>query len=693
MMALAAGHAGDSRDKASVTAETTVTAQPHSGLDRWWLWGALLLLVLSLLAVLVFLAGEYEEGRDQAGLDQRVRTVAADIRSGLLRNVQTLQALQAAGENQPSLWQAAAPALLAEHRELVRIEWRDPALNIVAAQNSLYQSSLFASRRRQQARPDVLQACNQAERLSGPAFSPSYFWPTAGGQGLELMEMCMPVSHAGKPEGFLVASYSLPGVLEELAPKEWVRGQGVAFTEADGTRLAVSSTVTARRSQVASSLLDLPGNAIMLRLESPRTISGLFPNVLSAVVSVVSLALLVVLFLLARDMRLRQRAEREVAEALAFRKAMENSLITGLRARDMQSRITYVNPGFCQMVGRSADELLGTGLPSPWWPPERVEEYLRRQDVRISGTPLPRVGYESEFMHSDGHRFPVLIFEAPLINAEGNQTGWMSAVVDISEQRRIEAINRATQERMQSTARLANMGEMASLLSHELNQPLAAIASYVTGSANLLAKEGDEAPPVDDIRLAMQRIGEQAERAGRVIRSVADFVRRRESRREPVAPKALFDSVEPLLALQARQQSIKLDILVAAECPSVVCDHTMIEQVLFNLARNGMQAMPEGDPAAASGLRVLRLEARPVHPIGAAPAKSWVEFSITDHGQGLSPEVRDKIFTPFFTTKSDGMGLGLSLCRTVVEQHGGVLIDEPAQPRGTVFRFTLPAAH
>ncbi|GAA6142185.1 ATP-binding protein [Hydrogenophaga sp. 5NK40-0174] len=653
----------------------------------------MLLLVLSLLAVLVFLAGEYEEGRDQAELEQQSRTVVSDIRGALLRNVQTLQALQSQADNQTVRWEAAAPDVMAEHRELVRLEWRDPALNVVAAQNSAYQANLFASRRRQQARPDVLQACNQAERLSGPAFSPSYFWPTSGGQGLELMEMCIPVSHAGEPVGFLVASYSLPGMLAELAPREWVRGQGLAFTEADGTRLAVASTVSARRSQVASSLLDLPGNALMLRLESPRTISGLFPNVLTAVVSVVSLALLLVVFLLARDMRLRQRAEREVAEALAFRKAMENSLITGLRARDMESRITYVNPGFCQMVGFSADELLGSGLPSPWWPPDRVNEYQRRQEVRISGTPLPRVGYESEFMHRDGRRFPVLIFEAPLINALGEQTGWMSAVVDISEQRRIEEINRATQERMQNTARLANMGEMASLLSHELNQPLAAIASYVTGTANLLSQPAqDTAPPMDDIRLAMQRIGEQAERAGRVIRSVADFVRRRESRREPVSPQALFDSVEPLLALQARQQAIQLDMHVSPDCPEVLCDHTMIEQVLFNLARNGMQAMPEGDPASSSGLRALKMQARLAHPSTHATAKSWVEFCITDHGQGLSPEMRDKIFTPFFTTKSDGMGLGLSLCRTVVEQHGGVLIDEPAQPRGTVFRFTLPAA-
>lgn len=687
---------GSAANSSATSASTVTTAA--SIWRRWGLWALLLALVVALLGVLVFLAAEYEEGRDQSALEEDARTLVSDIRGELLRNVQTLQSLYA-GDTTPGSWYQEAGPVLEAHREIVRLEWRDADLKTLVSAETPFMANLFSTLARDQARADVRQACNNAERLSGPAFSPSYFWPTSGGQGLELIEMCMPVSSAGQPLGLLVATYSLHGVLGELTNKDTVRGRGLAFTEADGTRLAVASSINARRSLVASSLLDLPGQALILRLESPRTVSGLFPNVLTAVASLLSLALFAVLFLLARDMRLRQRAEREAGEALAFRKAMEDSLITGLRARDMQSRITYVNPAFCQMVGYSADELMGTGLPSPWWPPDRVTEYQKRQDVRISGTPLPREGYESVFQHRDGHRFPVLIFEAPLIDAQGQQTGWMSAVVDISELRRIEALNRDTQERMQAAARLANMGEMASLLSHELNQPLAAIASYATGSLNLLAHENTDpargAPPVlGDMQLAIQRIREQAERAGRVIRSVADFMRRRERTRAAVAPKALFDAIEPLLSLQARQQGIVLDISIAPDCPPVLCDHTMVEQVLFNLARNGMQAMPAGDPPAHSGLRVLRLSARSSVGLGGAESvlrgKRWVEFAVEDHGQGMPPEVRDKIFTPFFTTKADGMGLGLSLCRTVVEQHGGALDYEAATPRGTIFRFTLP---
>jgi two-component system sensor histidine kinase DctS len=149
-------------------------------------------------------------------------------------------------------------------------------------------------------------------------------------------------------------------------------------------------------------------------------------------------------------------------------------------------------------------------------------------------------------MRKDGTRFPVLIIEAPLINAQGLHTGWMSALLDISEQRRVEELRAPAQERLQATARLATVGEMASLLSHELNQPLAAIASYATGSLNLLEDTAPGLEPVArtcDVRMAMRRIAEQAERAGRVIKSVHDFVRRRDQAREAVPPQQLLDAI------------------------------------------------------------------------------------------------------------------------------------------------------
>jgi two-component system, LuxR family, sensor histidine kinase DctS len=421
--------------------------------------------------------------------------------------------------------------------------------------------------------------------------------------------------------------------------------------------------------------------------------------VLTALVTAMSIALVIVLILLGKDMRRRLRAEQDLADALAFRKAMEDSLVTGLRARDLKGRITYVNPAFCQMVGFSPEELLGNVSPAPYWPPELAGEYKKRQEIRLSGQHAPpREGYESVFMRKDGSRFPVLIIEAPLINHEGVQTGWMSAFLDISEQRRVEELSRASQERLQATARLATVGEMASLLSHELNQPLAAISSYATGSINLLQSQfaapsahGDGGEGADnalpDIEIAMRRIAEQAERAGKVIKSVHDFVRRRDKDREPVTPQALIDAVLPLVGLQARKLGVQVQTHLKANLPAVLCDRTMVEQVLLNLARNAMQAMDQAHVAQPS----LVIEARLVGGADrAAGSMSWVEFSVADLGPGIPDEVKEQLFTPFFTTKAEGMGLGLSMCRTVVEQHGGFLGFEPNHPRGTIFRFTLP---
>jgi two-component system sensor histidine kinase DctS len=337
-------------------------------------------------------------------------------------------------------------------------------------------------------------------------------------------------------------------------------------------------------------------------------------------------------------------------------------------------------------VGFGSEELLGHGSPAPYWPPEFVGEYQQRQAIRLAGGLPPREGYESVFMRKDGTRFPVLIIEAPLINAQGRQTGWMSAFLDISEQRRIEELSRTSQDRLQATARLATVGEMASLLSHELNQPLAAISSYATGSLNLLEQAEAAAPTLrSDLVLAMQRIAQQAERAGKVIKSVYDFVRRRDQARAPIAAQALLDDIRPLINLQARKLGVRVQIELEPALPPVLCDGTMIEQVLLNLARNAMQAMDD----VSLTERMLSIQVGRVRGAGAA---RWVEFSVADLGLGIAPAVQQQLFTPFFTTKNEGMGLGLSLCRTVVEQHGGALVFEPNQPRGMVFRFTLPIA-
>jgi len=660
----------------------------RSAVVRWTLWALLVMLVTALLATLVWLAGRYETTQVQRQLERDSADALTDIRSAMLRNVQTLQALQSSFQ-EPDLWTAEAQRLLRQQREWLRLEWRDAQLATVAAADTPYRGPPFARFGRANAQSDVALACAGARRLSGPSYTPSYFLPQPDGLGMEVMELCLPQVTNGELTGYVVATYSMSEILGSMIGPQLARGQEISFTEADGTRLALHGNGRGgNRLFSAQQLLDLPGNTVVLRMDSWRGAPELFPNVLTALVTGMSIALLTVLFLLGKDTRRRLQVEQDLAEALAFRKAMEDSLVTGLRARDLQGRITYVNPAFCAMVGFSPDELLGHSTPAPYWPPELAGEYQKRQEVRLAGRHVPpREGFESVFMRKDGSRFPVLIIEAPLINAMGVHTGWMSAFLDISEQRRVEELSRASQERLQATARLATVGEMASLLSHELNQPLAAISSYATGSLNLLEDSRAQQFDAADLQVAMRRIAEQAERAGKVIKSVHDFVRRRDKAREPVTPQALIDAIMPLVHLQARKLDVQVETRLAADLPRVQCDRTMVEQVLLNLARNAMQAMDQGGATQRS----LLLQVRRASAGESGAGKSWLEFSVTDQGPGIPDDVREQLFTPFFTTKAEGMGLGLSLCRTVVEQHGGFLGFEPNRPRGTIFRFTLPA--
>jgi two-component system sensor histidine kinase DctS len=420
------------------------------------------------------------------------------------------------------------------------------------------------------------------------------------------------------------------------------------------------------------------------------------PDLVTSLVIGLSLTLLGVVALLVHDVRKRGKVESALADALAFRKAMEDSVMTGLRARDLHGRTSYVNPAFCAMVGYDGHELIDRDLP-PYWPLEQIAEYQTRQQRRFAGSASshPREAFETTFVRKNGERFPVMVFEAPLLDSAGRHTGWMSAVLELTAQRRVEEIARQQQERLQATARLATAGEMASLLSHELNQPLSAIAAYATGSLNMMdaqtrADEQGGAPDADlwpMLHQASQRIAEQAERAGRVIKSVHDFVRRRENAREVVRVDALIDAILPLARLQARKSDTRLELDLGSPMPKVRCDRAMVEQVLLNLTRNGIQAMQGAGSAAPP---VLTLRVRQTHA-------QWVRISVSDRGPGVDDDVAKKLFTPFFTTRADGMGLGLSVCRSIIEQHGGALDfanlrDSQGNVLGAEFRFTLPAA-
>jgi two-component system sensor histidine kinase DctS len=273
----------------------------------------------------------------------------------------------------------------------------------------------------------------------------------------------------------------------------------------------------------------------------------------------------------------------------------------------------------------------------------------------------------------------VLVFEAPLVDVYGKQTGWMSSVLDITDRKRVEELNRQQEEKLQASARLATMGEISSMLAHELNQPLAAISSYTAGALNMLERaDGGEVQP-GMLRRALEQARQQAQRAGQIIRSVHEFVKKREPLRETVTIRSVVDGVRALVDLQARQAAVVLRVDLPPDLPPVLADRILLEQVLLNLTRNAIEAMQDTPQEE----RMLRIQG--------AHGRGQVSVSVIDRGHGIAPEVAERLFSPFHSTKAEGMGMGLSICRTAIEFHGGTLTHAPNPAGGTIFTFSLPA--
>jgi two-component system sensor histidine kinase DctS len=518
-------------------------------------------------------------------------------------------------------------------------------------------------------------AMQAAQHSNTPAVSSPYFVAVGEGVGFEVIDLWAPVLAQGRYAGGIRAVVSLPRVLKERVSTEFARDHEVSLTEPDGTLLA--RRISANRGRgvyTATQLIDLPGTTIVLRANSLRGAPSLIPNFITSLVVALAVALLITVALLMRDVNRRLAGERRLAQQEAFRRAMEDSLVTGLRARDMNGVVTYVNPAFCALVGYEASELIGRGPPMPYWPAEAREEYIKRLSARLSGE-VTRELFEAVFIRKTGERLTVWVAESPLVDDLGVQSGWMASVLDVTEKRAIEDLNRQQEEKLAATARLASMGEVASTLAHELNQPLAAISSYVAGSLNMLAAQ---TPQATEVRSALEQAHAQAQRAGAIIHSVHNFVQRRQPLRESVQFASVVRNVTPLLDLIARKHSARIEVDVPDTLPSVHGDRVMLEQVLLNLARNGIEAMADVPLAQ----RVLYVSAQ--------QSGESLQVLVIDRGPGIGAAARDKLFTSFYSTKPQGMGMGLSICRSVVESHGGRLSYRDAVPTGAIFEMSLP---
>ena len=254
----------------------------------------------------------------------------------------------------------------------------------------------------------------------------------------------------------------------------------------------------------------------------------------------------------------------------------------------------------------------------------------------------------------------------------------MFVASDVTRRHEIEDHHREQDQKLQRTSRLVTMGEMASSLAHELNQPLTAIANYCMGLSARIRTRSARGEPQDpqELLAALGKTAAQAERAGMVIRRIREFVKRSEPERQPCDVGTIVADAVGLAEIDAQRLGVRIDVQLAQDLPVLQADPILIEQVLLNLVKNGIDAMRE------SGRRRLELAVR--------RRDDAVEFSVSDAGHGLTPEAREKLFEPFFTTKSEGMGMGLNICRSIVESHQGRLWVEGNERGGCTFRFTLP---
>ena len=642
---------------------------------RWLLALPKLGVVLLLAAVvaLLWLLHQNEIEEERASLIKDVLWLEQNLRFHLGNNEELLQQLAFDLGNQADkkqLFRVRVGHLLKNNPDMMQIIWFDPKRQVIdalpAAPSIDGELDAFGP-------PVTQKAFELAARLGKRVYSEPFF---LSGNGAHF-SLAVPVFTDQRLAGMLVVTYSIDSLLNDQVPWWFAEKYRVVLIDDNDVQFGAKSSIEGVPSLTYELPFDPPGYGLKFRVTTYQAPGNPLQRILAGVILVLATGVFWSLWLVRDLMKKRALTEEALRSEHALRSAMEDSLTVGMRARDLEGRIIYVNPAFCRMTGFSSDELVGRMPPMPYWVPEQFNETMAMHQAVLAGE-APRDGFEITFQRKDGERFQALIYEAPLIDGHGQHTGWMASVLDVTERRKAEELARQQQEQLQFTSRLVTMGEMASTLAHELNQPLSAIASYNAGCINLLAQPGHDPA---DIRQALEKLGVQAQRAGRIIRRVHDFVRKSEPKRAPCALREIVEDCLGFVEPEARKRHVQL-VSDLPDLPPVAADRLMLEQVLLNLIRNGMEAMA----STAAALRTLA--------VSASISGNEVVIAITDNGSGIAPEIRDKLFTAFTTTKPEGMGVGLSICRSIVEFHRGRLWAElntnSPTGSGTIFKFTLP---
>jgi two-component system sensor kinase FixL len=357
----------------------------------------------------------------------------------------------------------------------------------------------------------------------------------------------------------------------------------------------------------------------------------------------------------------------------AFLASIVNSSDDAIISKTLGGIITSWNKAAARIFGYTAEEICGKSV-TLLFPPERVREEQQILERIKRGERIDH--FESVRRRRNGDDVIVSLTMSPILDRRGQIIGVSKIARDITERRAAQNRLVELQSELAHASRLSTMGQMAAAITHELNQPLTAVNSYLSGIARLLSAT-DNLPSVTD---GLAKAREQNARAGDIVRRLRDLVVKRETNRRIENINQILDQTLGLALVDAKVRGVRTTVLLAPDLKPVLVDKIQIGQVIINVVRNAIEAM-EG--AADRSLAISTT---------VGPDLGWIEVKIADSGPGLSPQIKERLFQPFVTTKAAGMGIGLSICRDIIDTHGGTLVAEPNEPNGTVFVIRLPVA-
>lgn len=356
--------------------------------------------------------------------------------------------------------------------------------------------------------------------------------------------------------------------------------------------------------------------------------------------------------------------------------ALLDAAVDGILVIDVDGMILRFNRSAERMFGYQAEEVIGQPIhiimteTDARRHDEYMERYMRTGIGRIIGK-----GREVVAQRRDGTLFPAALSVGRVDLPDTPR--FVGLVRDLTVQKHAEEESIRHRDQLVHVSRLTTMGEMAAAMAHELNQPLSAISSYA-GACERFLEQGE--PGLAEVRAALGEIRSQAHRAGEVIRRIRSFTRSRELERRVTSIADLLEEIRPLAEVDAKAHAVRLRVELDEPLPKVTVDTVQIQQVILNLLRNGVDAMADLSP-----------EERELTLTGRSEGSDWVCIEIKDRGPGISDEAAENLFTPFFTTKAGGMGMGLAISRSIVTAHGGRLAGMNRPAGGATFSITLPS--